>query len=126
MPITHHVHHRNFITKIVSYPKICSVANSMTVLPDMLPVILDMMRNKLTGTYNMVNQGTITHNEVLNMYKDFVVPNILCTNMTIEEQNNMLKSQRSNCQLDTSKLYNLYPIISDIHTSVRRRIEKIK
>ena len=41
MPITDIPNSRNFITKIATYEKICSVPNSMSVLPDLLPIILD-------------------------------------------------------------------------------------
>ena len=46
MPITDEENPRNFITKIVNYEKICSVPNSMTVLPELLPFVLDMMKKK--------------------------------------------------------------------------------
>ena len=34
MPITGEPNARNFITKITNYEKICSIKNSMTVLPE--------------------------------------------------------------------------------------------
>ena len=37
MPITNIDNPRNFITKITNYEKICSIKNSMTVLPELLP-----------------------------------------------------------------------------------------
>ena len=42
MPIVDNEHPRNFITKIVNYEKICNCPNSMTVLPELLPMALDM------------------------------------------------------------------------------------
>jgi dTDP-4-dehydrorhamnose reductase len=42
MPITSENNPRNFITKITSYKKICSISNSMTVLPELLPIMIDM------------------------------------------------------------------------------------
>lgn len=126
MPITDYMHPRSFITKIVSYKNICSMPNSMTVISDMLPVIFDMMEKNITGTYNLVNKGIISHNEILDMYKESVDPQLEWNNISIEEQNTMLKSKRSNCQLDSNKLYGLYPDIPDIYTSVKRCIEKIK
>jgi len=42
MPITNRVHSRNFITKITNYEKVCSVPNSMTVLDELLPIMIDM------------------------------------------------------------------------------------
>ena len=47
MPITDSVNTRNFITKITTYEKVCSVPNSMTVLPELLPYVLKMMKEKM-------------------------------------------------------------------------------
>ena len=47
MPITGDMNSRNFITKITTYEKICSIKNSMTVLPELLPKVIDMMKNYL-------------------------------------------------------------------------------
>jgi 3,5-epimerase/4-reductase len=118
--------HRNFITKIISYEKICSIPNSMTVLNDMLPIILDMLQHKKIGTYNMCNSGVISHDEILSMYREIVNPELTWTNMTLEEQNQILKSERSNNKLNTDKLYKMYPELPDIHTSVRNILLKIK
>jgi len=123
MPIVNYSHDRNFITKILKYEKICSVSNSMTVLEDMYPVILDMMNNKTTGTFNMVNKGIISHNEILEMYKKYIDNDFTWKNFTIEEQNLILLSMRSNIQLSNDKLYNLYPNIPDIKTSVEKCIK---
>jgi len=126
MPIVDFEHPRNFITKITQYEKICSMPNSMTVLPDFYPIILDMMKNKETGTMNLVNPGLITHNEILEMYKEIVDPDFTWSNFSIEEQNQILKSKRSNNHLNTSKLEKLYPSILPIHYSVRNCLLKYK
>ena len=126
MPITNFKHPRNFISKIVGYDNICSMTNSMSVLPDLLPIIFDMMQNKLTGTFNMINKGVISHDEILNIYKTIIDSTLKWSNITLEEQNNILKSKRSNCQLNSNKLYELYPNIPDIHTSVKNCIENMK
>ena len=70
MPITGIPHSRNFITKIATYEKICSVSNSMTVLPELLPVVLKLAEANHTGTLNLTNPGLISHNEILEMYKE--------------------------------------------------------
>ena len=108
----------NFITKITKYEYVCSVANSMTVLEDMYPVILDMIRNNTTGTFNMCNKGVITHNEILEMYKEYVDSSFKWKNFSIEEQNKILLSKRSNIELSSKKLYEQYPNIPDIKTSI--------
>ena len=72
MPINSSDSSRNFITKITSYEKICSISNSITVLPELIPIAIDMMRNNHSGTINLTNPGTISHNEILEMYKEIV------------------------------------------------------
>ena len=52
MPISDVPNPRNFITKITKYDKICSISNSMSVLPDLLPIMLDLASNNKTGTFN--------------------------------------------------------------------------
>lgn len=122
MPIVNFQHDRNFLSKIFKYSKICSMPNSMTVLEDMFPVIMDMIKNKTTGTFNLVNKGLITHNEILEMYKEHIDKGFTWENFSVEEQNAILLSKRSNTQLSTDKLYSLYPDIPDIKTSVEKCI----
>ena len=120
MPIVNYEHNRNFLSKIFKYDKICSMPNSMTVLEDMFPVIMDMMLKNTTGTFNLVNKGVITHNEILEMYKEHQEPSFTWKNFSVEEQNAILLSKRSNTQLSNEKLYSLYPDIPDIKTSVEK------
>ena len=114
MPITGEKNGRNFITKITTYQKVCSVPNSMTVLPELLPIVLDMMRNKTTGTMNLTNPGLISHNEILEMYKEIVDPNFTWNNFSQEEQRQIFAADRSNNFLDTTRLQTMYPFILNI------------
>lgn len=120
MPITSKNNHRNFITKITNYKKICNVPNSMTVLDELIPIMIDMMIKNITGTFNLVNPGLISHNEILEMYRELVDPDFTWNNFTIEEQNRILCAGRSNNYLDTSKLQNMYPNVNNIKDAVRK------
>ena len=126
MPITGEKNPRNFVTKIVNYEKVCSVPNSMTVLPELLPYVLDMMKNKITGTVNLTNPGLISHNEILQMYKEIVDKDFKWNNFTQEEQRKILAADRSNNFLNTTKLETLYPKIKHIRTSVRECLIRYK
>ena len=119
MPITGEKNERNFITKIVNYDKICSISNSMTVLPELLPFVLKMMEKKITGTVNLTNPGLISHNEILEMYKEIVDPLFTWKNFTQEEQRKILACDRSNNFLDTTRLETLFPEIKNIKDSVQ-------
>lgn len=133
MPITDEVNERNFITKITNYKNICSLPNSMTVLDDLLPILIVFALENRVGTYNFTNPGLITHNEILEMYKEIVDPDFTWSNFTIEEQNEVLASKRSNNFLETSKLegvLNTYAenatAIFNIKTSVRNCLFRMK
>ena len=123
MPITNIDNPRNFITKITNYEKICSIKNSMTVLPELLPLVLDMMEHQYIGTMNLTNPGLISHNEILEMYKEIVDPNFTWNNFTKEEQSLILDSDRSNNYLDTTRLESLYPNVNNIKDSVRKILQ---
>ena len=126
MPITGEQNKRNFITKIVNYPKVCSIANSMTVLPELLPCVIDMMEKGTTGTLNLTNPGLITHNEILEMYKEIVDQSFIYNNFSQQEQRSILAADRSNNYLDTTKLESLCPNVKHIRTSVRECLIQYK
>jgi len=126
MPISKDNSPRNFINKIVSYSKICSVDNSMTVLEDLLPIMIDMSIRKTTGTINLVNPGTINHQEILDMYIDIIDPTFSYQLFSYEEQMKVLASERSNNALSTSRVESLGYKLSDIKTSVKNVIQNMK
>nr|QBK93652.1 MAG: NAD dependent epimerase/dehydratase [Pithovirus LCPAC404] len=124
MPITSKDSSRNFISKITRYEKICSIPNSMSVLDELLPIMVDMIVNSVVGTFNLCNPGVISHNEILTMYQDIVNKEFTWKNFTIEEQDKILLCGRSNNELDTTKLLKLYPDVMSIKDSVQRCLEK--
>jgi 3,5-epimerase/4-reductase len=125
MPIVGEDNPRNFITKIATYEKICSIPNSMTVLPELLPLVVDMMSNKTTGTINLTNPGLISHNEILEMYKKYVDPEFIWQNFTAKEQSKILDSERSNNFLDTTRLESMYHV-DNIKDSVKKLLQNYK
>lgn len=126
MPITDSQNPRNFITKITTYDKICSIRNSMTVLPELLPKIITLMEKNIVGTLNFTNPGLISHNEILELFKECVDPDFKWQNFTIEEQDEILDAGRSNNYLDTMRLETLFPDIKHIKTSVRECLLQYK
>lgn len=126
MPITENIDPRNFITKLTKFEYIYSVPNSMTVIPEMLPILLDMSSKKITGTFNFTNPGTISHNEILQLYKEIVDPSFKWKNCDEKQLKKIIKAERSNNELDASKLKNLYPNLSPIKESVKTVLKIMK
>lgn len=128
MPISDDLSPRNFITKIIKYDKVVNIPNSMTVLTDLLPVSLVMAERKLTGVYNFCNPGSISHNEILDLYREIVDPTYTYTNFTLEEQDKILKAKRSNNTLDHAKLVAAVSDITipEIHESMVQVFHRMK
>lgn len=118
MPITPDNSPYNFITKIANYERVINIPNSMTVLPELIPIMIDMCVNKTVGTINLTNPGAISHNEVLDLYAKHVDSGFTYQNFSVEEQDKILLGARSNNLLDTNRLRALYPKIQTIHEAV--------
>lgn len=115
MPIVAFDHPQNFISKIVRFTKIDSKLNSMTVIDDFIPIIYDMITNQKEGTYNLVNAGAASHDEILQLYKQIVDHDHTWENINTQELSSLLKSKRSNNILSTTKLQKEYyvPTLTD-------------
>lgn len=126
MPISSDLHPRSFISKITKYQKVINIPNSMTILDDLLPVAISMTLRGLKGTYNFTNPGTLSHNEILDLYREYVDPKFYYTNFSVEEQNKILLAKRSNNELDVSKLLAEYPDIPHVRDSIRHVFQKMQ
>lgn len=124
LPIGKDLNPKSLVTKLSKYAKVVNIPNSVTVLPEMLPISIKMAQAKLTGVYNFTNPGAISHNEILALYKKHINPDFTWNNFTEEEQNAILKSKRSNCELDTSKLEAFHPV-TEVHEALDKLLEKL-
>ncbi|GFR46629.1 hypothetical protein Agub_g8234 [Astrephomene gubernaculifera] len=109
---------RNFITKIIKYDKVINIPNSMTVLPELLPMSIEMAKRKLTGIMNFTNPGAISHNEILELYKEYIDPEFSWSNFTVEEQAKVIVAPRSNNLLDTERIKGEFPELLSIKDSL--------
>ncbi|KAL9665492.1 hypothetical protein QQ045_020912 [Rhodiola kirilowii] len=119
MPISSDLNNpRNFITKISRYEKVVDIPNSMTILDELLPISIEMAKRNLTGIWNFTNPGVVSHNEILEMYRDYINPSFTWKNFTLEEQAKVIVAARSNNELDASKLKNEFPELMSIKESL--------
>jgi len=118
MPISADRHPRNFITKITQYRQVISIPNSMTVLPELLPIMIDMAKHKLTGSINLTNPGAMSHREILELYQQYVDPSFKFTVIDLSELSKYVVGKRSNNYLETSKLEKYYPHVKPLRESL--------
>jgi UDP-glucose 4,6-dehydratase len=119
MPITSDLQNpRNFITKISRYQKVVNIPNSMTILDELLPISIEMAKRNLRGIWNFTNPGVVSHNEILEMYRQYIDPTFSWKNFTLEEQAKVIIAPRSNNELDASKLQQEFPEMLPIKESL--------
>jgi len=110
MPISRTSHPRNFINKIVSYKKVISIPNSVTLLEDLWPAMEKLIYLKPVGILNMTNEGCIEHRQILEAYKKIVDPKHSYEPITLEQlqgPGGITKAGRSNCVLSMEKAKSL-------------------
>jgi hypothetical protein len=90
--------------------------------------MVDMCEKRTTGTMNLTNPGLISHNEILEMYREIVDTDFRWDNFDIDEQRKILESERSNNFLDTSRLESMYKVkhIKDAVKDVLYRMKENK
>jgi len=126
MPVSDDLHPRSFLTKITKYQKVVNVPNSISLLHDLLPVALDMAKKQRTGIYNFTNPGAVSHNQILEMYKQYIDGSFTWQNFSLEEQAKVLKAGRSNNELDVSKLLSEYPHIKPVQEAFGELFTRMK
>jgi hypothetical protein len=119
-PISGDFHERSVQSKLIKYAKIFSVPNSFTVVDDLWPLALDLSKRGVTGTFNFVNPGTISHDEMLGLYRDVIDPSFKWNSASPEEMVAHLAAPRPNNELDVTKLTSQFApnTIPDIKTSL--------
>lgn len=125
MPFSHELD-KGFIGKITKYKKVINIPNSMCNLDELLPLAVDMTLRGLKGNYNFVNPGTLSHNQVLDLYKKYIDPTHTYENFTLEEQDKILKARRANAELSAAKLLKLYPNIKPVDESLSVLLQEVK
>lgn len=126
LPLGDDFNSRSLITKLLGYEHIVNIPNSITVLHNMIPISVEMMLDGRRGTYNFCQEGTISHVELMELYREIVDPTIQWSLFSEEEQNKVVKAPRSNCHLDVSKLKREYPQLLPVKEAVREAFVELR
>ncbi|KAK9274189.1 hypothetical protein L1049_019003 [Liquidambar formosana] len=90
----------------------------MTVLDELLPISIEMAKRNCRGIWNFTNPGVVSHNEILEMYRDYIDPGFQWVNFDLVEQAKVIVAPRSNNELDASKLKQEFPDLLSIKDSI--------
>jgi hypothetical protein len=77
--------------------------NDMTILDELLLISIEMAKRNLWGIYNFANPGVVSHNEILEMYEQYIKPRFSWKKFTLEEQAKVIIAPWNNNELHASK-----------------------
>lgn len=110
MPFGMEPHPRSFLTKIMGYRRLISEENSLTYLPDLADATAALLRCRAPlGVYNVVNTGTVTHREIVEIFNEH---GIAWAPQFIPTSDLATVAPRSNCTLDGAKLLSIHLMAS--------------
>ena len=117
---------RNYITKLLTYPKTYDNINSITHIGDFVKTCLDLYeRDCPTGIYNITNEGGISTREVVQMIQEILNPEREFEYFADDNEfYRVAKAPRSNCILDTKKLISLGLSVRPVRDALREALKK--
>ncbi|KAI6218155.1 NAD(P)-bd-dom domain-containing protein [Aphelenchoides fujianensis] len=119
---------RNLLTKLLKYNQIFDLPVSITILPDCVPALVQLMERREGGPLNLVNPRPISLHEILQLYKQIADP-VLPDYSVItadSEKGRQLVATKGNCALDTARLQELCPEIKDSIQSLTEGFQQLK
>lgn len=106
---------RNLIIKLCKYKRVLDVQNSLTYIPDLLDTAKTLIEKRAIGIYNMVNPGTMSPFDIMNLYKKIVQPEHEFERLTLADLPEVARTGRSNCVLSNGKLEQEGIALPDVH-----------
>ena len=110
IPFNHENSPRNYLTKMLNYPTILDLANSVSHREEFVTSCLELVKIQATpGIYNVTNPGSITASRLFELFVEnrpetayTIASKVFFSSM--DEFLSQVKAARSNCVLDDSKL----------------------
>jgi dTDP-4-dehydrorhamnose reductase len=118
---------KNYLWKLLNYNNLINMKNSLTNIDELVDFTYKFIscccfkERPPTGVYNVVNNGTINAQEVVDLLKENNLENPNWNFVSLQDAN--FRVARSNCILSTKKINDLGLGLSDIKTAMKKAIE---
>jgi dTDP-4-dehydrorhamnose reductase len=121
MPIDGEPSARNLITKLAAYREVVDVANSVTVVDDLVQVAGALAAKRAEGVFHVTNPGVMKHTELLSLYRELVDPSHTYTLITADDlvARGLAAKARSNCVLASPRLAALGVSLRPVDVALR-------
>ena len=118
---------RNYLTKLMRYPRLLAATNSISQLDEFCAGTFACWEKRVPfGTYNVTNPGQVTTREVVDLIRKTGVAQKAFKFFQDEAQfmSVAAKTPRSNCVLDSSKLAAAGIRLTEVHEAVERDLRR--
>ena len=116
-------HPRNYLTKLMRYPRLLNANNSISELHEFVEASLLCWQMRVPfGIYNITNPGSVATHEVVDLIRKSGVCRREFYFFSDEEEfmRTTAKTPRSNCLMDSGKLYKAGIGLTEVHEAIER------
>lgn len=127
IPFENTANPRNYLQKVMSYPKLLDAENSLSNLHEFVTACVDSFRLEIPyGVYNLTNPGSVTTRQIVEMIHRKGVSSKAFEFFQNEEEfmKQAAKTPRSNCVLDSSKAIQAGLLLRDVKDSLLDSLER--
>ena len=120
---------RNYLTKMMTYPRLLEAVNSLSQLDEFCRATFECWQKRVPfGIYNVTNPGQVTTHEIVDLIRASGVSRKDFQFFSNEDEFMRLaaKTPRSNCVLDTTKLQSAGIAMTEVHEAVERALREWK
>jgi dTDP-4-dehydrorhamnose reductase len=125
IPFNGDINPRNYISKLIQYPKLLNATNSFSQLDEFVAGLFQLSTAYFNGPINLTQPGYMTTIEVVELLRKY---NLLTSNKdwfeSPEEFLSHVIAPRSNCVLDSSKAYREGIKLTPIQDAMEEAISK--
>ena len=117
---------RNYLSKLMRYQRLLDAENSLSQLDEFVGAALESWTKRIPyGIYNMTNPGSVTTREVVDLIKKSGVSKKEFSFFKDENEflNLAVKTPRSNCILDTTKLQKAGIQMDEVHVAIEKALK---
>lgn len=126
MPFDDSMSDRSLLMKVSKFSRVNDVHNSVTYLPDFIHAAAILIEKRRTGIYNIVNPGSISPFEIVELYKELVDQSHTAERVPLEQLGQLSKAGRSNCVLSIAKLEHEGITLRPVKEAVTEALQAIK
>lgn len=124
-PVSARVNHKNMLFKFLTFQNFIDVANTATVLEDLMDWTWLIIKKKPVGVLHAANPGFSTPYEMAKLLKKYVLPSLPIKKISKAELNKLTPNRRVDTILDVSKLKKLGIKVKPLNIRIKEIIKEL-